>query len=533
MQIDKKEHSSLSRTYTITITLSEITEKIDEWIVKKAATVKMDGFRKGKVPLDVVKKHYIDQAKPSVIEDILKKAQKDIIETDKLVLVRGPSFEIKSSALDEDFVVEMSVEIQPKVELIDHKEIHVEKVVCEVTQEEFDEAYSAFCKNFKVLTPTDQPIDVGDVVSLSYETFIGKSRLKKFCVDNASIRVGLTQNSFEREVGQIIMGMRVGEQKQEEITLSKDFSNKDLRNKTVTVNVTVLEVERSQNVEINDETAKKNSFNDAEDVKDFIWKRLRLMRQKQINICNKRAVLDALSEAYTFEIPPSLIEADFKNTWKIMQEDLERAREDDDEDVRGKTDEDLMQECRDISVRRIRAGFLLMEVFRSKNELPPAFIEEWLDQKYVTSEMLLYFAKRILISSKEMQDRLLPDIIEDYSIIQMLNGASTTERVLTPEELLALVQDTVSDNDFDGYNWRAMDIFSSSENWNDEDLEEILEEEILEEEHSENENSEEDSENESSENKCLEDKTLDDATIKEDAMNQLPTEQQTDCAKAE
>jgi trigger factor len=464
MQVDKKEHSSLSRTYTITIPLSEIDEKVNEWIVKKAATVKMDGFRKGKVPLDVVRKHYLDQAKPSVLEDMVKSAQKDIIEKDQLNLLSDPSFQIKSGGPEEDFVVDMSVETSPNIELKDHKDIHIEKIVCEVTQEEFEEAYKVFCNNFKALSTTNEPVKIRNVVSLSYETFLGKTRLNKYCSEKVSIDIGTTENFLDTAIGKIAEGMCIGEEKQGTLTFPKDFKNKELRAKCADVRVKILNVQSFQHSELTDETAKLNSFGSVEDVKNFIWKKLRALRKKQIDICNKRAILDALSEAYTFEVPQSFVETDFKDTWKNVEKDLKKARVEDDEDVRGKTDEDIMQEFRDVSQRRIRIGLLLMEIFRSeKRELPPEFIEEWLNQKYLHSEFLLYLSKTLLPRSRELRDRLAPAMVEDFATLQAINSVSSTERVLTPEELLALVQDTVSDDDLSEYDWRTMDIFSSTD----------------------------------------------------------------------
>ncbi|MDR0631474.1 MAG: trigger factor [Holosporales bacterium] len=480
MQVDKKENSSLSVTYTITVSSAEISEEIDKWIAKKASTVKMDGFRKGKVPLDVVTKHFLDEAKPAAIEGIIKRAHKDIIESEKLSLVSDPELKIKSYEDGGDLVVEMSVETRPQFELKDHKNIHIEKVVCEVSQEEFDEAYSVFIQGFRAAVSVDSPAEDGDIVTLNYETFIGKSRLKKLCNDNASISAGSNSNLFEvdffeKALRDLVVGMRPGEEKQQNITFPKNFANKDLRAKCALVKVKVLEVRRSQHVELTEETVKHGylKFDSLKELEDYIWRKLRMWRQKQINLCNKRAILDALSEMYTFEVPPSFVEADFEKAWKSMEKDVKKARENDDEDVRGKTDEDIMQECRDVSYQRLRVGFVLMEVFQAeKDAFSAEFIENWLNERFVYSDALLYIAKQSFACMKEFRAALIPEVVEDFAVYTLLQKVTSTERVVTPKELLDMVADTVMDDDLSQYDWRTIDIFCDLESEEEEEKDE-------------------------------------------------------------
>jgi trigger factor len=196
--------------------------------------------------------------------------------------------------------------------------------------------------------------------------------------------------------------------------------------------IKVLEISKS---ELDEDGLKWLGLDNIDALKERIEWQLRKDHQKKVRLCQKRDILDILSDLYSFDVPQSIVNKDFKEVWKVVHKELEEARRTDDEDVRGKTDEEIIQEYRDISIRRVRLGYIIEKIIETeKLEITADLLNEAVEKEIMRyplnqKEIFAFYEKNPQALSK-----FYPEILENLAIKKIMEKASVEEKSITRAE---------------------------------------------------------------------------------------------------
>lgn len=438
MQFTKKDLSSVTTEFAVIVPIEEIQKEADVWLAHKAATVRMPGFRRGKVPVSVIRKQYHDEAQAAAVQSVVQKNSSKILSDENITPVSRPTYDITSFDSTSGVGFTLKVEKQPEFTLIPLEELKIEKIRCDVTDEEVEAEFKKFCDEFKKPVTTEGKIsEEGDFANVSIEaTCSGKAvpelkreRVRMSCGDD-------DRDLLSQAIGKELIGKKAGDAFQVKVDLPKDFGLKSCAGRRVALDVVVLEIQPLTHVEFTDEEAKEHGFESLEKFKESFAQTLHRHRQNSLKICHKRAVLDALAEKYTFDVPDSVVDVDFRGVWRFVKPEIDAARAVDDEDVRGKSDKDLETEYRDVSVRRVRLGFVIRKIADEKQlELKQEQIQQALGQEMARypgeeREVLQFYRK-----NPQAIERLVAPLIEDQVIDTILECANVEEKIVKKEEL--------------------------------------------------------------------------------------------------
>jgi trigger factor len=242
-----------------------------------------------------------------------------------------------------------------------------------------------------------------------------------------------------------LTGVRAGSDREIEATFPKTYPEASLASKQARFAVKVKEVGAPETPPLDDEFAKSLGLESVEKLRETIKQRLEQDRAGASRLKLKRALLDALNEAHTFELPPTLVDNEFQAIWQQVTADLERSKRSFAEE--GTTEEKARQDYRDIAERRVRLGLILSEVGARKQinisdeEVSRALLERV--RQFPGQERKVYDYYR---NNPQLLAELRAPIFEDKAVDYILELAKVTEKTVTPEELYA---DPDADRDHD------------------------------------------------------------------------------------
>ena len=316
MQMQASKIDNANAKVEATITQEEIAKKSDAIAKNLAKTMDIPGFRKGKVPVAIVKKRYGEKitqdAEAELIRDALDKALEELglTKEDMLGEPRFNKFERKEEVIE----MELEIGFRPQINLEGYEELIPEFEEPEVTDEEVEERLKELAEAMAqfVENPKRKVAKKGDLVVIDFEGVLEDgTKIEGGSAKNFELRLGSGQfiPGFEEQVE----GMKKGETKTIEVTFPEDYPNKELAGKNAKFEVTLHTIKEKEKLEINDELAKKmlpqNPDATVEVLKEEIKKQLKSEKlSKLYNDELKPKLMEALVEKYEFDLPKNIVE---------------------------------------------------------------------------------------------------------------------------------------------------------------------------------------------------------------------------------
>ncbi len=293
----------------IEVPFEKVKKKKDELIERLRKTVNIRGFRKGKVPKDVIVKTYKKDIEEDVQRELMTEAYEFAVSEHKIEAVMDPVFTGVVFEEDKPFSFDILVDVKPVIELKEYKGIEVEKREIEVKDEDIEKTLKQLQEAFATLEDIDGEAKEGDVAVLEVKTFSKETNypIKDFAGDNLYVELGKKQ--MIEEIEKEVYGMKAGETKKVEASFDKDYPLRSLKGKDVIFEISLKSLKGKKLPEIDDELAKKinNKFNSLEDLKNDIKERLKENKEKEEIDRQKEEILNKLLEEYDFDLPESLV----------------------------------------------------------------------------------------------------------------------------------------------------------------------------------------------------------------------------------
>ncbi len=374
------------RQLKVTIEVPE--ERVQAQMRKTARTlarqVTIPGFRRGKVPYNVLVQRIGEGAlRADAVEDMLESILTDALEEVDVTPYRQPSLDDMEM---EPLVLMMTIPLEPTVVLGDYRAIRKELQPVEVTEEALEEALEHVCSHHQILEPVERPAEVSDMVTLSgegklyteEEEHIWREQSRDFVLDPDKLFPGLP---FVEN----ITGMSAGESKEFRFTFPEDYEEEELADKEALFNVTVEQVQRRELPELTDELAQKeDDYENVEELTEGLRKELFEQAERQAKSDLFDEVIDEIVAEAEIIYPPAVVESELDDHLKSFKEQVTRSgwQWEDYLKLQGETEESLREQWREEAVERVRRGLVLRKfIAEEKLTITSSEIDSAVDER--------------------------------------------------------------------------------------------------------------------------------------------------------
>ena len=373
MQVTQTHSDGLRHEFKIVVPASDLEARLDNRVSEIKDSVRLNGFRPGKVPPAHLKKIYGRSLMAEAIEALVRETNAKIVTDNGFKLAMEPKVtlpegkdEIESVFTGQsDLSYTVALEVLPPITLADFKGVKIERPVAEVTAAEIDEAVSRIANQNRPYSARADggKVASGDRVTISYVGKIDGEAFEGGTGDDIVVNVG--SNTFIPGFEEQLIGMAAGESRTVNVRFPNNYLAEKLAGKDAVFEVTAKSIEAPGEVTIDDAFAKSLGLETLDKLKDAIKDRLTREHAAASRQKLKRVLLDRLDELHKFDAPPTMVEDEFNNVWKTVLSDLESSGKSFADE--GTTEEKAKAEYRAIADRRVRLGLVLAEIGEKNN----------------------------------------------------------------------------------------------------------------------------------------------------------------------
>ncbi|HQT26310.1 MAG TPA: trigger factor, partial [Burkholderiales bacterium] len=415
----------------VTVPVALYNQEVTKRLQRLAHTVKLHGFRPGKVPFKVVAQQFGPQVRQEVLESELEARFGNAVREQSLKVAGFPKFEPKSEG-EENLVFGATFEIYPEVAIGDISSANIVRPIYEVDASDIDRTIETLRKQRGIFEPADRAAQAGDKVDID---FIGRMDDEAFEGGTAKgVEVILGQGNMISGFEDAILGMKAGETKSAEVTFPDDYHGKDVAGKKAVFDITLNRVEGLKLPEIDEDFAKSLGIEngDMEAVRAEIEANLKREVKRRIQSRMKDQVMQVLLDSTKIELPRSLVEMEKHRLAEQARQDLE---------ARGMKTKDMpipREMFEEQANRRVGLGLILSELVKrhelhAKPDQIRAAIEEFA-QNYEHPDDVVrwHYADASRLNDAESL------VLEDNVVEWALSSAKVEDKPVTFEELMGI-----------------------------------------------------------------------------------------------
>lgn len=439
MQVTETLNDGLKRGYEIVVTASELDAKVNEKLVEAQPEIEMKGFRKGKVPMAMLKKQFGQRLLGEAMQELIDGAMAEHFEKSG----DRPAMQPKVEMIDgenwkegDDVKISMSYEALPAIPEADMSGIELERMVVKADDAAIDEALNSLAETAQDFASRRKGSKAkeGDQVVLD---FVGKVDGEAFDGGAAEdYPLVLGSNSFIPGFEDQLVGVKAGDETAVEVTFPENYGAENLAGKAAVFECTIKDVKAPKAAEIDDELAKKFGAEDLAALKGQIAERLEAEYTGAARAVVKRALLDKLDALVQFDLPPSLVEAEAAQIAHSLWHEENPDVHDHNHDTIEPTAEHTA-----LAERRVRLGLLLAEIGRKAEvevtdaEMTQAIMAQ--ARQYPGQERQFF---EFIQQNQQMQQQLRAPIFEDKVVDHILAQAKVTDKEVGKADLEAAIE---------------------------------------------------------------------------------------------
>ncbi|MDR0423142.1 MAG: trigger factor [Rickettsiales bacterium] len=326
--IKKIENAELNKSFKITIDNKDFITEYEGKVLEIQKTIKMDGFRKGKVPESIIKQKYSAVVLSESAEALINKEVKNLVAENKFELAKQAKIDIKTLAIDSDLEFEVSLELLPEIPEIRFDKIKLKQDNIVVTKKDVEEEKVHILRNKAEWEEVKEEAKDGDKVMIDFN---GK-------IDDVEFEGGKSQNyglilgskSFIDTFEEQLIGKKSGDEVAVKVTFPKDYGKQELADKKAVFDVKVNSVLRAKVPELTDEFIKENfNIENLEKFEETIEKELKNAYTKTTKNKLKKDIFDYLDKNIKFTLPSSIVEDEIKRNTseEATDDDKKKAKE--------------------------------------------------------------------------------------------------------------------------------------------------------------------------------------------------------------
>ncbi|MBO6604881.1 MAG: trigger factor, partial [Roseicyclus sp.] len=434
--VTETQNDGLKRAYEITITGAELDAKVDEKLAEAQPEVEMKGFRKGKVPLPLLKKQFGPRLMGEAMQETVDGAMQGHLEESGDRPAMQPEIKMVNEDWKEgdDIVVAMSYEKLPDIPDVDYKKLKLERLVVSPAEAEVDEALGKIAESAQNFATKKGKAAKGDQVVID---FLGKVDGEPFDGGAAEdYPLVLGSDSFIPGFEEQLVGTKAGEEKDVEVSFPEEYQAEHLAGKAAVFECKIKEVKKPVPAEMNDELAKQYGAEDLAALKGQIEEQLKAQYSGAARQVLKRQLLDQLDDLVKFDLPPSLVAAEAGQiAHQLWHEE--------NPDVQGHDHPEIepTEEHRTLAERRVRLGLLLAELGQKNDvqvsdaEMTQAIMNQ--ARQYPGQERQFF---EFIQQNQAAQQQLRAPLFEDKVIDFIFEMAAVEDKDVSKDDLQKAVE---------------------------------------------------------------------------------------------
>jgi trigger factor len=433
MAVNVETLDKLERKITLTLPVVEIQSEVDSRLKRLARTVKMDGFRPGKVPMSVVAQRYGYSVQYEVVNDKVGQAFATAANEANLKVAGQPKITEKEGAPEGQITFDAVFEVYPEVKIADLTGAEVEKLSTEVTDTAIDKTLDILRKQRRTfqLRPQADAAQEGDRVTVDFEGKIDGEPFSGGKADDFQFSIG--EGQMLKEFEDAVRGMKVGESKTFPLAFPADYHGKDVAGKSADFMVTIKKIEAAHLPEVNEAFAKSLGIADAtvDGLRADIRRNLEREVKFRLLSRNKQAAMDALVAKAELDLPKSIVQNEIDRMIEGQRAELKQRGLKDVESL--PIPDDLV---RPQAERRVRLGLVVAELVRA-NDLgaKPEQIKAHIDELAASYERPAEVVRWYYGDNRRMAE-VEAIVIENNVTDFILSKAKVADKQVTFDELM-------------------------------------------------------------------------------------------------
>ncbi len=432
MQVTEINADGLKREFKVVVPAAHIQTTKESRLKEVARTVKIPGFRPGKVPMTLIQQRYGASVAGEVLEQAVNDGTHAALTEKSLRPALRPKVEITSYEEGKDLEFTVALEILPEITPMDFSTLSLVREKATPPESEVDETLLRMGERFAQTEKADRAAAQGDTVVIDFAGKLDGELFPGGAAEGYSLKLG--SGSFIPGFEDQLVGKSAGDKLVVSVTFPAEYGNEALAGKPAAFDVTVHEVRTSQPVALDDALAKNFGMEDLDGLRKILREEIEHELNSITQARIKRKLLDALAEAHDFAVPEGMVEMEFDAIWKQVSEDRAQGRIDPSD--AGKDEETIKADYRALAVRRVRLGLLLADVGQKnkitvkQEDLNQALMEE--ARRYPGQGHMVYEFYR---KNPDAVEALRAPVFEAKVVEFILELASVTDQEVSPEDL--------------------------------------------------------------------------------------------------
>ncbi|MDG2532286.1 trigger factor [Sphingomonas sp. HITSZ_GF] len=446
MQTVETLNEGLKRAYTLKITAKDIDKKVDAEVKRVAPQVRMPGFRPGKVPTNLIRKMHGEAIAQDALNSSIQEGVQKLIADNKLRPAVSPSVSLEGEyAPGGDAEIKVELEVLPEVPTPSIDALKLERLTVPVSDDEVNEQLKQLAGQQKAWTDAaaKHKAATGDQVTMDFAGTVDGVAFDGGTGEGMSVEIGTGRliPGFEDQ----LVGVKVGDEKTIDVTFPADYGVADLAGKPAQFALKITAVKTAGETEINDDFAKTLGLQSLEQLTGLLKGQLEQQLGGLTRTYMKRKLLDQLAAGHDFEVPPSMVEAEFDQIWHQLQHEAEH--EADPAAAKAELEAERDDYVK-IAERRVRLGLLLSEIGTangvevSSQEMNQLIAQAAAQYSPNDRERFYQYVRNEPMAAAQLRAPLFEDKVVDF----LFDKAEISDREVTREELEAAIE---SDDGFD------------------------------------------------------------------------------------
>jgi len=427
MQVSVETTNGLERKLTIGVSANKVDEVALKRMKELAKTQKMNGFRPGKIPLNVIKKQFGAHVRNEVVSEVMQRSFYEAVVQEKLQPAGAPQIEPVTMEEGKDLEFTATFDVQPEVEIQDFKDISIERATAEVGDEDLAKMIDTLRDQQANWVEVKRKSKDGDQVMIDFVGTIDGEEFAGGKADGFALQLGQGQMipGFEDQ----LIGTKSGDEVEIKLTFPADYQNKDVAGKDAVFVTKVNLVNKKEALKMG-ELAEKLGIADSSvaSLKTDIRKNMERELGQVLKSKVKQQIMDALVELHEFDIPKSMVEQEISSLKaQAMQQFGGQG---------GNTPELPSELFEEKATKRVKLGLIVGEVIKQNKitadkDMVKTKLDELASVYEQPEEVINYY-----LSDEKRLNEVEQLVLEDNVIDFVQNGASITDKALSFDEVM-------------------------------------------------------------------------------------------------
>ena len=412
---------------TFTVEASKFDDAIMDVFKKSAKYFNIPGFRKGKAPFHIVERYYGDNIfYEDAFNELVPKVYDEEIKANKIEAVSRPHIDVVQMEKGKDLIFTAIVNTKPEVELGKYKGVEIKKVEYKVTDKDVDDEINHMAEhNSRKVTVEDRPVQDKDMVNIDFEGTVDGVPFEGGKAEKYDLTIG--SHSFIEGFEDQIIGMKIGEEKDINVTFPKEYFEKNLAGKPAVFHVKLNSISVKELPKLDDEFAKDVSeFDTLAELKKSIKDKKQKENEERAKTETENAAIDAVIKDTKIDIPEGMIELEIDQMEDNIDQRLQYQGLSLNQYLKmmGKTENDMRKEYREDAIKNIQTRLVLEQIVADEK------IKE--DEKYIKDElekMAKQYGKKVeeLEKNEDIKDYLSKASKNEQAVKLLVDNAKVTK----------------------------------------------------------------------------------------------------------